>query len=73
MKSDDPSESGISRRQFLEKSAQLAAGIVVVGRIPCPEFASGQVPGTIASNKVVQDLGGNMWSLHEVHRLWSFV
>jgi beta-mannosidase len=66
MKRNDPSDSNISRRQFLEKSAQVAAGVTLVRHVPCPEFANGHLPSTITSKKVVQDLGGDAWSLHEV-------
>ena len=56
----------ISRGQFLKQSAQLAAGVAFVRHVPCPTFLRAPDPGTIGSSTVVQDLGGDMWSLYEV-------
>ena len=66
MKKTDHADSNISRGQFLKVSAQLAAGVTLVRHIPFPEFVSAAALGPITSNTVVQDLGGEMWSLHEV-------
>jgi beta-mannosidase len=66
MEQNDPSDASISRGQFLKQSAQVAAGIVLARHVPYPAFVSGHVPDTTTSTTVVQDLGGDMWSLHEV-------
>ena len=66
MKKTDHPDANISRSQFLKQSAQLAAGVTLVPYIPYQEFLSAPLPGPIASNTAVQDLGGDMWSLHEV-------
>jgi beta-mannosidase len=66
MKKNDHADSNISRGQFLKQSAQLAAGVTLLRHIPYRELVSAPVPGTISSNTLVQNLGGDLWSLHEV-------
>ncbi|HKJ33182.1 MAG TPA: glycoside hydrolase family 2 protein [Balneolales bacterium] len=64
MKKNDDKDSRISRSQFLKMTAGFAAGVTLSGFVPYRKF--GSAPGTIKTNSVVQNLGGDMWSLHEV-------
>jgi beta-mannosidase len=64
MRKNDHTDSSISRGQFLKQSAQLAAGVTLARYLPSRAFVGAPLPA--GSNTVVQDLGGDMWSLHEV-------